>query len=223
MSNGTGAAVAALLARVKAQVVDGRILKLVESFLQQGVMEEAKGWSPTDTGTPQGGVISPLLANIYMNRFLRAWRERRMGERFRARVVKPYGAVIRRLRGVTNELQVGGVSAMTERANDSLITTKIKARLLDQRSIAGVGNLLADETLWRARLPPWRVAGGVVGWAGMELLDAVGVRGAAALAHEPGVLGPREGRERELLALASADAPNATTFETVPSSSSPTL
>ena len=58
---------AALLARVKAKVVDGRILELVESFLKQGVMEEAKGWSPTDTGTPQGGVISPLLANVYLD------------------------------------------------------------------------------------------------------------------------------------------------------------
>src|SRR4029079_7817935 len=38
-------------------------------------------------------------------------------------------------------------------------TIPIKARLLDQGSIAGVGNLLADETLWRARLSPRRVAG----------------------------------------------------------------
>ena len=38
-------------------------------------------------------------------------------------------------------------------------TIAIKARLLDQGSIAGVGNLLADETLWRARLSPRRVAG----------------------------------------------------------------
>ncbi len=38
-------------------------------------------------------------------------------------------------------------------------TTALKARLLDQRVIAGVGNLLADEILWRARLSPLRVAG----------------------------------------------------------------
>jgi RNA-directed DNA polymerase len=58
---------AALLARVKAKVVDGRILELVECFLKQGVMEESKGWSPTDIGTPQGGVVSPLLANVYLD------------------------------------------------------------------------------------------------------------------------------------------------------------
>jgi RNA-directed DNA polymerase len=56
-----------LLALVKARVADGRVLALVESFLRAGVLEEAKGWQPTERGTPQGGVISPLLANLYLN------------------------------------------------------------------------------------------------------------------------------------------------------------
>jgi RNA-directed DNA polymerase len=56
-----------LLALIKARVADGRVLALVESFLRAGVLEEAKGWQPTERGTPQGGVISPLLANIYLN------------------------------------------------------------------------------------------------------------------------------------------------------------
>jgi len=56
-----------LMARVKARVADGRVLALVESFLRAGVMEEMKGWRPTECGTPQGGVISPLLANLYLN------------------------------------------------------------------------------------------------------------------------------------------------------------
>ena len=57
----------ALLARVKSKVVDGRILSLVESFLNQGVMEEMIGWKPTNVGTPQGGPLSPLLANLYLD------------------------------------------------------------------------------------------------------------------------------------------------------------
>ena len=56
-----------LLALVKARVGDGRVLALVESFLRAGVLEENKGWKPTECGTPQGGVISPLLANLYLD------------------------------------------------------------------------------------------------------------------------------------------------------------
>src|SRR6266545_2586492 len=56
-----------LLALVKERVADGRVLALVESFLRAGVLEESKGWQPTQRGTPQGGVISPLLANLYLD------------------------------------------------------------------------------------------------------------------------------------------------------------
>jgi RNA-directed DNA polymerase len=56
-----------LLALVETRVADGRVLALVEGFLRAGVMETAKGWQPTERGTPQGGVISPLLANVYLN------------------------------------------------------------------------------------------------------------------------------------------------------------
>jgi RNA-directed DNA polymerase len=55
-----------LLARVAAQVADGRILKLVESFLGQSVLEDTREWVP-EQGTPQGAVISPLLSNIYLD------------------------------------------------------------------------------------------------------------------------------------------------------------
>lgn len=56
-----------LLALVKQRVADGRVLALVASFLCAGVLEEAKGWQPTQCGTPQGGVISPLRANVYLH------------------------------------------------------------------------------------------------------------------------------------------------------------
>jgi RNA-directed DNA polymerase len=58
-----------LLALVKARVADGPVLALVERFLRAGVLEENKGWQPTERGTPQGGVISPLLANLYLDPF----------------------------------------------------------------------------------------------------------------------------------------------------------
>jgi len=56
-----------LLGRVKERIADGKVLDLIELFLKQGVMEELKGWQPTERGTPQGAVLSPLLANLYLN------------------------------------------------------------------------------------------------------------------------------------------------------------
>ena len=58
-----------LMALIKERVADGRVLALVERFLRAGVLETAKGWQPTERGTPQGGVISPLLANLYLDPF----------------------------------------------------------------------------------------------------------------------------------------------------------
>ncbi len=55
-----------LMARVRERVADGRVLNLLEQYLNQPVMEPLKTWTP-DTGTPQGAVISPLLANLYLN------------------------------------------------------------------------------------------------------------------------------------------------------------
>jgi len=55
-----------LLDRVREKVSDRRVLRLVEMFLEQGVMEGLSEWTPA-AGTPQGAVISPLLANLYLN------------------------------------------------------------------------------------------------------------------------------------------------------------
>jgi group II intron reverse transcriptase/maturase len=55
-----------IMEAVAAEVADGNILDLVEGFLTAGVMEDGV-FKPTTIGTPQGGVISPLLANIVLN------------------------------------------------------------------------------------------------------------------------------------------------------------
>jgi RNA-directed DNA polymerase len=55
-----------LMARVKERISDGAILSLIAGFLEQDIMSEAATWTPV-AGTPQGGVLSPLLANVYLH------------------------------------------------------------------------------------------------------------------------------------------------------------
>ena len=55
-----------LIERVKERIADGRVIGLLDSWLNQDIMTEAEKWKPT-VGTPQGAVISPLLANIYLH------------------------------------------------------------------------------------------------------------------------------------------------------------
>ena len=68
-----------IMEAVAAEIADGKILKLVQGFLTAGVMEDGV-FKPTTIGTPQGGVISPLLANIVLNRL--DWELHAAGYRF---------------------------------------------------------------------------------------------------------------------------------------------
>jgi len=57
---------------IEKRVGDPRVLRLIQKWLKAGVSEEGK-WSETKVGTPQGAVISPLLANIYLHYVLDQW------------------------------------------------------------------------------------------------------------------------------------------------------
>ena len=83
-----------LLKSVARRIVDRHVLWLIKLWLRAPVEErdgEGKrrmsGGKDTTRGTPQGGVVSPLLSVIYMNRFLKHWCLTRRGEAFRAHVV----------------------------------------------------------------------------------------------------------------------------------------
>jgi group II intron reverse transcriptase/maturase len=69
---------------VRRRVRDGVLLRLIGKWLRAGVMEEGKVHHP-ETGTPQGGVVSPLLANIYLHEVLDVWFEREVKPRLRGR------------------------------------------------------------------------------------------------------------------------------------------
>jgi len=64
-----------LMEMVEKRISDRRMLKLIRQFLKAGVLEDGKVRTAT-AGTPQGGVLSPLLANIYLNYLDKVWMER---------------------------------------------------------------------------------------------------------------------------------------------------
>jgi RNA-directed DNA polymerase len=84
----------ALLKSVARRIADGAVLRLIKLWLKAPIEERDEdgkrrmsGGKSNKRGTPQGGVVSPLLANIYMNRFLKHWRLTGRGEAFRAQVI----------------------------------------------------------------------------------------------------------------------------------------
>ena len=83
-----------LMRSVARRVSDGKMLRLIKAWLKTPVEETDErgnrrmtGGKGSRMGTPQGGVISPLLANIYMNRFLRVFVERGKDREYAARLV----------------------------------------------------------------------------------------------------------------------------------------
>lgn len=72
-----------LMELVELRIADTRVLRLIRKWLNAGIIEEGV-WSETETGTPQGAVISPMLANIYLHTVLdqwtHQWRQRAQGD-----------------------------------------------------------------------------------------------------------------------------------------------
>jgi RNA-directed DNA polymerase len=126
-----------LMQSVARRVVDREMLKLIKGWLKAPVEERddkgnrrMSGGKGSRTGTPQGGVISPLLANIYMNRFLRVWRDRGKGKDFRARLIAYADDFVILSRGKAVEALAFARWAMTSMG---LTLNEAKTRLCDGR------------------------------------------------------------------------------------------
>ena len=99
-----------LMQCVARRIVDKHVLHLMQMWLKVPVEERDEqgkkrmaGGKDNDRGTPQGGVISPLLANLYMNRMLKGWKQTKRGEQFQARIVSYADDFVILSRGKANE------------------------------------------------------------------------------------------------------------------------
>jgi len=110
-----------LLKSVARRIVDRHVLWLIKLWLKAPVEERddngkrrMSGGKSNTRGTPQGGVVSPLLANIYMNRFLKHWRLSGRGEAFRAHVVSYADDFVILSRGHATEALIWTRTAMAK-------------------------------------------------------------------------------------------------------------
>jgi RNA-directed DNA polymerase len=110
----------ALMQSVARRIVDRHVLHLIKMWLRAPVEERDEdgtrrmsGGKGNRRGTPQGGVASPLLANIYMNRFLKHWRLTGRGKAFRAQVVSYADDFVILSRGFASEALTWTRAAMT--------------------------------------------------------------------------------------------------------------
>jgi RNA-directed DNA polymerase len=109
-----------LMRSVARRIVDKDILRLIKMWLKAPVEETDKdgrkrltGGKRNKQGTPQGGVISPLLANLYMNRFLKHWRLTEQGRKLRAHVIAYADDFVILSRGYAAEAKAWAGAVMT--------------------------------------------------------------------------------------------------------------
>jgi RNA-directed DNA polymerase len=134
-----------LLKSVARRIVDRHVLRLIKLWLKAPIEERDEpieerdeegrrrmsGGKGSTCGTPQGGVASPMLANIYMNRFLKHWRLTARGEAFRAHVVSYADDFVILSSGHANEALAWTKSVMTRLG---LTINEVKTSVKDART-----------------------------------------------------------------------------------------
>lgn len=123
-----------LLHEVARRIVDKHVLRLIKQWLKAPVVEERedgkKEVKKSDKGTPQGGVISPLLANIYLNILDTLWKVKRVEERMEARLIRYADDFVVLCRGKAEEI-LEGIEQVVESLG--LHLHESKTRVVDAR------------------------------------------------------------------------------------------
>jgi RNA-directed DNA polymerase len=110
-----------LMQCVARRIVDRELLRLIKAWLTVPVEERDEsgkrrvtGGKQSRQGTPQGGVVSPLLANLYMNRFLKHWRQKGKGQQYDAVIVNYADDFVILSRGHAEEAREWTSKVMTQ-------------------------------------------------------------------------------------------------------------
>jgi len=127
-----------LMQSIARRIVDANVLRLIKQWLMAPVettdgdgTRRMEGGKASRQGVPQGGVISPLVANLYMNRFLKYWRQTGRGEAWDAHVINYADDFVILSRGHAAEALAWTDGVMTRLG---LILNRTKTRLCDARS-----------------------------------------------------------------------------------------
>lgn len=135
-----------LMQCVARRIVDRQMLHLIKMWLTAPVEEKDEktgkkrvtGGKGNDRGTPQGGVVSPGLANLYMNRMLKGFRQTKREEQFRARIVNYADDFVILSRGKAEEA-LGWTQQVTERMQVTLNAKKTSIKNARQESFDFLG------------------------------------------------------------------------------------
>jgi len=123
-----------LMQLVAKRIVDKNMLKLIKMWLKAPIVEERedgkKEYKGNDKGTPQGGVISPLLANIYLNVLDTIWKVKKVQERLSARLVRYADDVVVLCRGNTDRILKGMKTVLEDLG---LTLNEAKTKVVDAR------------------------------------------------------------------------------------------
>ena len=127
-----------LMQSLARRIVDPDMLRLIKQWLKAPVettggdgRKRMEGGKASRQGVPQGGVISPLIANLYMNRFLKYWRQTGRGEAWQAHIINYADDFVILSRGYAAEALAWTDSVMTRLG---LTLNRTKTRLCDART-----------------------------------------------------------------------------------------